>query len=131
MVVTASIIVAAAPIDQLVCHYRIMYGDTVDLSMVDDGAHGDGEAGDGTYGAVLPGNIAQAGEMVRYAITARDANGGRSRWPSFHDPLNSPRYYGTMVADPSVISSLPVLYWFIHTPKEARDRVGTRGVRTE
>ena len=126
IVITASAVGAAVPIDQMSVHYRVMYGDTVDLQMVDDGAHGDWEAGDGTYGAVFRGSDLQAGEMVRYAITARDANGGTSRWPFYHDPLDSPRYYGTMVADPSVSSKLPVLYWFIHDPEEARDRFGTR-----
>jgi len=126
LIVTASVAYTAAAVDQIVCHYRVMYGDTVELPMADDGAHGDGAAGDGTYGAILPGDSARAGEMIRYSITATDANGGQSRWPLFHDPLNSPRYYGTMVADPSVTSELPVLYWFIHSPDQAEDRFGTR-----
>jgi hypothetical protein len=126
IVITASVTGAAAPIDQVLVHYRVMYGDTVDLVMADDGAHGDGKARDGIYGAVIPGSVPKAGEMVRYSITAWDANGGKSRRPFFHDPLHSPRYYGTMVADPGVSSELPVLYWFIDDPEEARDRFGTR-----
>ena len=39
------------------------------VSMFDDGAHGDGESGDGVYGGVIPPN--SAGSIVRYYIEAR------------------------------------------------------------
>lgn len=42
------------------------------LEMFDDGAHGDGEAGDGKYGASIPGF--QAGAYVRYYIEAIASN---------------------------------------------------------
>jgi hypothetical protein len=64
--------------------------------------------------------------MVRYAITARDSQGRTSRWPLYHDPLNSPQYMGTMVVDPEVDSKLPVLYWFVQDPYAASTDEGTR-----
>jgi hypothetical protein len=115
-----------APVDAVTLHYRVMYGDTNAVAMLDDGARGDGAAEDGTYGAVIPSEAYQAGDMVRYSVTATDARGHASRWPTFHDPANSPEYLGTVVADPGVSSLLPVLHWYVADPGEAEERSGTR-----
>lgn len=136
IVVTAAVADSLAPVRTILLHYRIMFGDTMKVPMQDDGMHGDGQPGDGTYGAIIPGdaggagidsaNVPQPGEMVRYYLTATDANGQTSRWPFFHDPTNSPRYLGTMVADPSAASDLPTLYWFVKDTEAAGTREGTR-----
>jgi hypothetical protein len=114
------------PIEAVVLHYRVMYRDEAAVPMLDDSAHGDDAAGDGTYGAVIPGDGYGPGEMVRYYVTAVDAQEHASRWPLFQDPTNSPEYQGTMAADPSVNSLLPVLYWFVQDPAAAETRSGTR-----
>jgi len=45
----------------------------VTLAMLDDGLHGDGPAGDGIYGAMIP--VRPAGTVVSYGITVTDSNG--------------------------------------------------------
>ena len=52
----------------------------VELSMLDDGAHGDGDAGDGVYGAQLPAQA--SGTVVTYYLTATDNLGSISTDPS-------------------------------------------------
>jgi hypothetical protein len=106
-------------------HYRVMFGNVVAVPMFDDGSHGDSAKGDGIYGATIPSSTYQPGDMVRYYIRATDQNGRTSRWPLFNDPTNSPEYLGTMIADPSVNSALPVLYWFVQDPGSAETDQGT------
>jgi len=52
----------------------------VDVTMLDDGAHGDGAADDGVYGAVLPAHA--DGTIVTYYLTARDDVGSASVDPA-------------------------------------------------
>lgn len=59
-------------------HYDKGQGE-VALAMMDDGQHGDGEAGDGVFGAMVPSSPANT--EVRYRITARDAFGNDSSFP--------------------------------------------------
>ncbi len=54
-----------------------------DITMLDDGAHGDGEADDGVYGATIPAQ--RNGTIVEFYIEAKDAWANRSNqrtWPS-------------------------------------------------
>jgi hypothetical protein len=124
--VSAAVWEAYAPIDAVTAHLGVMFEAVAAVPMFDDGAHADGAAGDGVYGAFVPRGMVRAGEMVRYRITATDRQGHVSRWPLFHDPAGSPEYSGTMVADPSVRSDLPVLYWFVADPAAAASDEGTR-----
>lgn len=128
MTVTATISESVASLASVSLHYRIMYGQTSSLPMLDDGTQGDGAAGDGVYGALIPlaQGGASAGDMVRYYITASDADGRASRWPLFQSATNSPEYFGTMIANPSVESQLPVLHWFVEDTAAAETREGTR-----
>jgi hypothetical protein len=126
IIVTAAVEASSAPIGVVTLHYRIMYEDTVSVPMFDDGAHNDGSAEDGVYGATIPSSAHRAGEMVRYYVTAADQANHTSRWPLFHDPVDSPRYLGTVTADPSVHSALPILYWFVQDIANARELQGAR-----
>ena len=110
---------SAAPIEAVTLHSRVMYGPTYSVPMADN-------EGDGVYAATIPSALYGPGDMVRYFITARDGQGHTSRWPLYHDPLNSPQYLGTMVVDPSINSALPVLYWFVQDPYAATTDEGTR-----
>jgi len=50
------------------------------LTMYDDGSHGDGAAGDGVFGALIP---AQAdGQIVEFYVEVRDAQGNVRTWPA-------------------------------------------------
>ncbi len=51
------------------------------LTMLDDGLHGDGAAGDGEYGATIPG-IATAGTVVEFYVGARDTALNARTWPA-------------------------------------------------
>ena len=62
-------------------HYRLDGQDTfVAVPMADDGLHGDGQAGDGFYGAVLPPQANNA--IVEFYLEASDAAGNRRTWPA-------------------------------------------------
>jgi hypothetical protein len=124
--VTAAVAETHAPVSSVVLQYRVMYNDTITVEMHDDGQHADGRAGDSVYGALIPADAHQAGEMVRYYVSANDTEEHLSRWPLFQDPSGSPEYLGTMISDPNVVTALPVLYWFIDRHVDAKTRTGTR-----
>lgn len=126
LLITAKVTPTFSPVAAVQMHYRVMYGATTSLSMADDGLHGDGAAGDGVYGATIPASASTAGQMVRWYFTATDTEGRATRWPLFTDPLNSPEYLGTVVANPGVSSQLPILQWFVADTAAANTVSGTR-----
>jgi hypothetical protein len=126
IVIRASVRPSLAPVASVTLHCRAMFGATQAVPMYDDGAHDDGGAQDGVYGAVIPPGLAGAGDMMRYYVTANDRQGQASRWPLYQDELNSPQYCGFVVRDPGVASQLPVLYWFVADPAAAETDAGTR-----
>jgi hypothetical protein len=83
------------------------FGAETSTPMLDDGAHGDGGAGDGTYGATIPGQA--AGSLVRYRVEATTP-GAANAEPRADDTRG---YLGHTVADASVQTALPVVEWFI------------------
>ena len=134
IVVTAKVLPSFDPVipATVTLHYRVMWNSEVALTMYDDGAHGDGAAGDYVYGATIGASASVAGQMVRWYVTAADAMGRTGRWPLFEDQggpagTGSPEYLGTMIADPAVASALPVFYWFVQDPAAAANvnRSGT------
>ena len=126
LVVTVTVAETFAPITSVTLNCRMMFEPPQSVPMFDDGAHQDGAAGDGTYGAVVPGGLLRPGVLVRYSVTAADQQGSTSRWPLYNDPLDSPEYCGTMVFDPDIQSELAVLYWFVSDPAAAETGEGTR-----
>lgn len=124
--VTARIVPRSSPLATTTLNYRVNYGTIVAAPLYDDGAHGDGDAGDGVYGATIPSTAYSAGQMVRYYVSATDNAGHTGRYPLFANPTQSPEYQGTMVADPSVTSQLPVFYWFLENPGAAATDAGTQ-----
>lgn len=124
--VTAKVVAGPSAISSVDLHYRVMYGSETVLPMFDDGAHGDGSGGDGVYGASIPADASLPGQMVRYFILAKDLANTISRLPTFLSPTKTPEYFGTMIADPGVVSALPVFYWFVADPVAADTRDGTR-----
>ena len=130
IVVTAKITEALEPVDtsSVKLHYRVMFGSEPNVMMYDDGFHGDGGAGDDIYGASIPASASEPNQMVRWYITAKDINNIPSRWPLFPYPDNSPEYLGTIIANPSITSNLPILHWFVEDTAAAdnKNKVGTR-----
>ncbi|MCE9615436.1 MAG: lamin tail domain-containing protein [Lentisphaerae bacterium] len=90
-------------------HYVVMYGSLVTVTMADDGAHHDGAAADGVFGAMIPAAAATTGQMVRYAVSAIGNDGSWSRSPATNDIAD---YYGTVIYNPALATNPPVLHWF-------------------
>lgn len=86
--------------------YKVMFATDQTITMYDDGAHGDGGAGDDVYGAELP--ALAAGELMRYKINATNLD-GITPAPSTDDSQN---YYG-YVAEEAVVTNAPIIRWFM------------------
>jgi len=124
--VTVRVFPTLNTISNVTLHYRVMYNSEASLPMYDDGAHADGLAGDGVYGATIPANIATMGQMIRYYISAQDVKTNLSRWPLFADPAGSAEYLGAMVKT-NVSSKLPVFHLFAASTSAVDTQTGTRG----
>ncbi len=103
-----------------------MFGGEITLPMHDDGQDGDQTAADGVYTATIVPEGAAPGEMIRYYVAATATNGLVRREPLFVDPEASPEYFGTIVADPNLVSNLPILHRFIEDTRRAESGRGTR-----
>jgi hypothetical protein len=123
--ITARVSPTFAPVGSVTLRYRVMFGPTNEVPMLDDGLNGDGPAGDGIYGAKIPANLSVAGQMVRWYIVSSDTQGRPTRFPPFESPVNSPEYMGTIVYLPAT-NNLPVLHMFILNPLAANNATGTR-----
>ena len=111
--VTAQVRNTFQPVSSVTLRYRILFGAETGIPMWDDGAHGDGAAGDGLYAATLPADLASPGQMIRYRIVATDTQGATSRWPLFPSATTSPEYLGTLVQPTNLVTQLPVFHLFI------------------
>ena len=124
--VTAKIAPTFNAVGTVQLNYRVMYGGEVNTPMFDDGAHGDGVAGDGIWGAIIPASASTNGQMVRYYVMASDALNNSTRYPAYLDAKNSPQYLGTVVSNPVLTNPLPVLQFFVQNPILATNAAGTR-----
>ncbi|MFH1108836.1 MAG: lamin tail domain-containing protein [Planctomycetota bacterium] len=89
------------------------------LSLLDDGQHNDGAAGDGVYGATIPGQPANT--LVRYRIEAYGPTGIMA-YPRSDDTI---AYDGTVVTDPALSSALPIIHWFMR-PEDYQEALNHR-----
>jgi hypothetical protein len=127
LLVTARVEPSFKPVGPVQLVYRIHYGTETNVTMLDDGQHGDGAAADGVYGGTIPGTAYQAGNMVRYYIKATDTGTNVSRDPVFVKGKQMPEYWGTVVHNPALTNPLPVLHWFSQTAT-AGDSGGTGSI---
>lgn len=111
--VTARVRPSFQPVAEVSLRYRVMFGAETAVPMWDDGAHGDGTAGDGIYGATIPADLSTNGQMIRYAVRAADLAGAASRWPLFTQPTATEEYLGTLVNPTNLTSQLPVFHLFV------------------
>ena len=116
--VAARIAESCDPLVYADLHYRVMFGPEVSVPLL--------SSGDGIFTARIPAGSFEAGQMIRWYITAVDAVGRLSRFPRFLDPLNSPQYGGTVATDRSIATALPTLHWFIESPTAANTDAGTQ-----
>ena len=125
--VTALVTQAFSPITNVTLHYLVMFNPEVTTPMNDAGTGFDATAGDGIWTGVIPAGAAAPGQMLRYYVTAADAQGNLCRWPIFANTNDSQQYLGTVVADPSIHSALPVVHLFVQDLAAADTRTGTTG----
>jgi CotH kinase protein/Lamin Tail Domain len=126
LIITAEVAAAAAPIANVLLHYRVMYAGEVVVAMNDSGTGSDQRAGDGVYTAVIPESAYLAGQMVRWYVTAEDTAGDDSRYPLFLKPTASAQYLGTVVQNTGVTTALPVFEYFVENVGAAGTQTGTR-----
>lgn len=126
IIVEARVLAADDPVASVSLAFRIGFEDEETRPMHDDGIAPDATPDDGVFTATVPLEGLAPGEMIRWRIEARGTGGASSRSPEFPSQTESPEYFGTMAADPSVESSLPVLHWFVRSAAAANTRGGTR-----
>lgn len=126
-VVTAQVTGVNAPVESVRVFVRRMFGAEAVLPLRDDGAGGDVTANDGVWTAEIPAAWVVAGQMTRWRFVATDTTGTTSRAPTFHNPLDSEQYYGTVAQDDTLRSALPVLHWFTTNVARAGTSAGARG----
>ncbi|TSA56219.1 MAG: hypothetical protein D4R45_01135 [Planctomycetaceae bacterium] len=132
LIITAEVKETFEPINEvtLLCYVNFEYGSRwlpgEGLPMVDDGSGADATADDGIYTAVVPSVNYNHGDMIRWKVTANDTKGNTSRFPLYPYPNDSPEYFGTVVVDSSINSSLPVIEWFVENVGASDSRGGTR-----
>jgi hypothetical protein len=128
IIVTANVTPTLRNVASVQLVYRVMFGEETTIAMTDNGTGGDQTAGDGTYTATIPAQIAQPGEMVRWYVSATDSNQVVGRLPKFEVTSGrdrSPEYMGTLIGDPSVSSEIAVLHWWVENASAAGGRSGT------
>lgn len=118
--VSARVAPTAAPIASVRLTWRVAFEAPNVVEMQPDPADPE------RYVAVLPAEITLPGQLIRWFVEGTDAEGRTTRDPPFPDPLDSEQYFGTVVADATIASDLPVLHWFIEQPALADRPSGTR-----
>ncbi|PYJ58957.1 MAG: hypothetical protein DME24_14455, partial [Verrucomicrobia bacterium] len=126
LLVTARVLPTFHALSNVTLHYRVMFNAEASVAMNDSGANGDATAGDGIWSAIIPADASTNGQMIRYYVTATDAQNNSSRWPLFPDPVDSEQYLGMVVSDPGIQSLLPVVQLFVENTAAADTFGGTR-----
>ncbi|MEM9564085.1 MAG: lamin tail domain-containing protein [Actinomycetota bacterium] len=96
----------SANADVVTLRYLVGFGEVAEITMADDDASVGG-AGDGTYTALVPAQVARS--LVRYEVVAGN-DSGTTTSPSVTDTID---YHGLVVADPNEPTDIPVLDYFI------------------
>jgi|TARA_B100001964_G_scaffold108852_1_gene121595 hypothetical protein len=118
LVITAEIEPRLGAIATVTLTYRVDFDREFSLHMT--------QVGETSYRATIPATAYSAGDMVRWFVIASTTGRETTRSPAFPDPTESAQYHGTVVADPSITSSLPVLHWFVQNTGASNTRAGTR-----
>ena len=126
LTVTAQVAQAFSTISNVTLVYCVMFGPEISVPMNDAGTNGDLVAGNGIWTGKIPAGAATAGQLIRYYVTATDTAGNTSRWPIFPSATDSQQYFGTVVADPSIQTLLPVANLFIQNTGAADTQSGAQ-----
>jgi hypothetical protein len=126
LVISAAVTATAKPIHQVELMYCIGFGSEMTVAMNDAGQGGDALAGDGIFSGTIPASAYRAGDMVRWAVRATDTAAVRTQEPATLFTNDAPRYFGTVIADPSVQTNLPVFRYFVQDTAAEATETGTR-----
>lgn len=127
--VTARVVARFGSLEDVTLFYRVMYGGEASVMMRDNGTAGDEVSGDGVYSARIPASASGVEDMVRWRIETSDTEGEDGKSPLFSDTTGSNQsaeYYGTVIVDGSLPTSLPVMRWFTQDVGNSRNRTGSR-----
>ena len=127
LTITTRIAGSLNPVANVTLYYRRDFNPESPIPMNDDGISPDFLAGDNVYTANIPASAIAPGQMTRWRVVASDTTGAQSKTPHFRDPMDSHEYFGTVGLDPSIVSNLNVLQWFVENPSSADTVTGTRG----
>ena len=119
LTISASITPRIGEVGGATLFYRVGFGNEQSVVM--------NAGADGLYSASIPARAFGPGEMVRWYLVATTTSGENTREPPFPDPTESPRYFGTVVTDPSIGVDQPVMHWFVQNSGAADTRRGTQG----
>ena len=103
-------------------YHRIDGSDNFAASaMVDDGLHGEGAAGDGVYGIILPAHTNRT--VIEFYVEAQDAQGNRRTWPApaLVDGALSQAANALYQVDDTVTAGSDPLYRLILTAADAAE----------
>ena len=129
LVVTATVLPRLVAVGPVQLTYRVQYGASTVLTMVDDGTGDDAIANDSIFTATIPASAYGNEDMVRWFVTAEDTASNSTRAPAFLDQTGtnqSAEYFGTVTTDPSVTSDMPILQWFTQSESASHTRSGAR-----
>jgi len=129
LIIRAEVTETFEPVASVLMDYSINFSGGNSITMFDDGLHNDGQANDNVYAAVITADKYGPGDMVRWKIFCYDAQFNISQAPLFlikEGRIQSPEYFGTVVADPSINTRLPVFHYFVENTGAAGSRSGTR-----
>lgn len=119
LLITAIVTEFLHPIDSVVLTYRRNYQKEETVFMT-------GDPRGSVFTAVIPADAFDAGDMVRWFLTAEDIEGNTSRDPPFVSK-EYPQYYGTVIKNPEIRSALPILYWFTRDSDKSTSEKGLQG----
>lgn len=129
IIVSATVSPRLVAINNVTLSYRVHYGSTTELTMLDNGSGDDAIAGDSIYTATIPSSAYGQEDMVRWFVTADDTAANASLAPAFLDQTGtnqSAQYFGTVTTDPSVTSGMPIFQWFTQNTSGSHNRSGAR-----
>ncbi|MFC7338583.1 lamin tail domain-containing protein [Haloferula chungangensis] len=107
--------------------HRRMFAEEISIVMKDDGMGVDSVANDKIFSAAIPTSQIEEGEMLRWRFETYDVSGNSRSSPSFLDPLDSDKYYGTVATDPDIATAnLPVIQTFVEDEVAVDTRAGGR-----
>ncbi|MEK0448137.1 MAG: hypothetical protein RL088_405 [Verrucomicrobiota bacterium] len=132
--VTATVRPRLAAIGSVSLKYRVQYGaESAAIPMTDAGPVAGATDGSRLFTGTIPSTHgATARQMLRYYITATDTAGRTWRAPYPVDLTNddgvsqSPEYFGTVIADATLTSSMPIMQWFTNDVTNSDTRIGSR-----